>query len=87
MTKEVLGQKQSAKSTDAKTKEAIEATEYRDAYSIQEFCRRHNISNSTYYNLRNSGKGPREARVMTRVLITREAAADWRRQIEIPVTR
>jgi hypothetical protein len=64
--------------------EATEATENRDAYSIQEFCRRHNISNGTYYNLKNRGQGPREARAMTRVLITKEAAADWRKQIETP---
>jgi hypothetical protein len=58
------------------------STEQRDAYSIPEFCRRHNISTGTYYNLRNLGRGPREARAMNRVLITKEAAADWRRECE-----
>ena len=83
VTKEVPHQK-SAKSTEAQTKEAPESTEERDAYSIEEFCRRHNISNGTYYNLKNSGQGPREGRARKRVLISKEAAADWRKQIETP---
>jgi hypothetical protein len=58
------------------------STENQDAYSIDEFCRRHGISHGTYYNLRTLGLGPREARAMTRVLITKEAAADWRRERE-----
>jgi hypothetical protein len=49
-----------------------------DAYSIEEFCRRHSICRSTYYNLRESGDGPRERRAMGRVLITRESAQEWR---------
>jgi hypothetical protein len=60
------------------------STEERDAYSIGEFCRRHNISHGTYYTLKGNGKGPREGRAMRRVLISKEAAADWRRQIETP---
>jgi hypothetical protein len=59
-----------------------ESSEDRDAYSIDEFCRRHNISHGTYYNLKNRGLGPREARAMSRVIITKEAAADWRRERE-----
>jgi hypothetical protein len=54
----------------------------RDAYSIQEFCRRHSISHGTYYNMKNAGKGPREGHVLGRVLITKEAALAWRRKIE-----
>jgi hypothetical protein len=49
-----------------------------DAYSIEEFCRRHSISRGSYYNLRAAGTGPREKRVMTRVLISKEAALEWR---------
>jgi hypothetical protein len=56
--------------------------EDRDAYSIDEFCLRHGISHGTYYNLKNRGLGPREARAMTRVLITKESAAAWRRERE-----
>jgi len=59
-----------------------DSTENRDAYSIDEFCRRHGISHGTYYNLRTLGLGPREARALKRVLITKEAAANWRRDRE-----
>jgi hypothetical protein len=49
-----------------------------DAYSIPEFCRRHGICRGTFYNLRAAGAGPREKRVMSRVLISTEAAREWR---------
>jgi hypothetical protein len=52
-----------------------------DAYSIEEFCRRHSISRATYYNLKLAGKGPRESHALGRVLITRESARDWRERI------
>jgi hypothetical protein len=61
-----------------------ESTEDRDAYSIDEFCRRHGISHGTYYNLKALGLGPREGRAMKRVLISVESARDWRKQIETP---
>jgi hypothetical protein len=60
-----------------------ESTEHRDAYSIPEFCHRHNISRGTYYNLKSIGRGPRQARAMGRVIITIEAARDWRRDLEL----
>jgi hypothetical protein len=66
----------------ARKSDPTESTEDRDAYSIAEFCRRHNLSHGTYYNLKNRGLGPREARAMSRVIITKEAAADWRRERE-----
>jgi excisionase family DNA binding protein len=53
-----------------------------DAYAIESFCKAHGISRSTFYNLIRSGKGPRLMHVGTRVLISREAAADWRRNME-----
>jgi hypothetical protein len=52
-----------------------------DAYSIEEFCRRHSISRATYYNLKIAGKGPREGHALGRVLITKESAHDWREMI------
>jgi hypothetical protein len=52
------------------------------AFSIREFCAAHRISESMYYKLREAGLGPREARALTKVIITQEAAADWRRQRE-----
>jgi hypothetical protein len=51
------------------------------AFSIEEFCRRHSISRGTYFNLRAKGEGPREAHVLGRVLITKEAAKEWRLKI------
>jgi hypothetical protein len=53
-----------------------------DAYTIDEFCRRHMISRPTYNRLRASGRGPREIKLDQKVLITKEAAADWRRERE-----
>jgi hypothetical protein len=48
------------------------------AFSIQEFCDAHRISRAHYYNLRQRGQAPDEARVGDRVIITMEAAARWR---------
>jgi hypothetical protein len=52
----------------------------RAAYSIAEFCDAHSISESFYYKIREAGQGPREKRVLSRVLITAEDAAAWRRK-------
>jgi hypothetical protein len=49
-----------------------------DAYSIPEFCRRNSICRGTFYNMRAAGAGPTEKRAMGRVLITKEAALEWR---------
>jgi hypothetical protein len=54
----------------------------RKAYSIDEFCKAHGLSRSTYYNLKKLGLGPREMSVLTRKLISDEAAAEWRRERE-----
>jgi hypothetical protein len=51
-----------------------------DAYSIREFCERHNISTSFFHKLRHQGLGPRTLRLGSRVLITREAAKAWRKR-------
>lgn len=48
------------------------------AFSIPEFCDAHGVSRSFYFLLRKDGRGPRELRVGRRVLITRDAAAEWR---------
>jgi hypothetical protein len=53
-----------------------------DAYSIHEFCERHRISLQLYYKLRQKRLTPVEFRVGTRVLISKEAAAEWRRERE-----
>ena len=54
----------------------------KDAFSIDEFCTRHSISRSAFYNSLKDGTGPRTMKVGTRTLISREASADWRRQRE-----
>jgi predicted DNA-binding transcriptional regulator AlpA len=49
-----------------------------DAYSIEEFCRRHSISRGTFYNLQADGDAPQVRRVKSRVLISKESATEWR---------
>ncbi|RWN95178.1 MAG: AlpA family phage regulatory protein [Mesorhizobium sp.] len=57
-----------------------------EAYSIPEFCAAHRISRASFYNLINDGKAPRTMKVGTRVLISKEAAADWRKACEAAST-
>jgi hypothetical protein len=56
--------------------------EERDAYSIPVFCQRHDLSRAALYNAWKTGKGPRIMRLGTRVLISKEAAAQWRQELE-----
>jgi hypothetical protein len=48
------------------------------AFTIKEFCRTHRLSVSTYYKIQKFGFGPREKRIDSHVIITQEAAAEWR---------
>lgn len=48
---------------------------------IPEFCRRHRLGVATYYKLPPEQR-PREIRIGRKVLISREAAAEWRRRME-----
>jgi hypothetical protein len=52
------------------------------AFTIREFCEAHKISEAFYYKLKNEGWGPVEMHAGARVLISHEAAADWRRARE-----
>jgi predicted DNA-binding transcriptional regulator AlpA len=52
------------------------------AYSISEFCALHGISRSAFYKARDAGQAPKLMRLGTRVLVSREAAAEWRRARE-----
>jgi hypothetical protein len=54
-----------------------------DSYSIEEFCRRNSISRGTYYNMKAIGTAPVEKRAMGRVLITVEAAKEWRERVTL----
>jgi predicted DNA-binding transcriptional regulator AlpA len=51
-------------------------------YTIEEFCRAHRLSRSKLYQLWASGTGPRKMRIGAKVLISVEAATDWRRERE-----
>lgn len=56
---------------------------YRPAYTVAQFCADHNISRTHFYKLIKDGKGPRLMKKLgRRVLISAEAAADWRREME-----
>ena len=52
------------------------------AYSIPEFCQLHGISRSALYKSIKAGQAPRLMRVGSRILISKEAAAEWRRARE-----
>lgn len=48
-----------------------------DAFSISEFCQRHRISVQLFYKRRK--EMPKTINIGSRVLISREAAKNWRR--------
>ena len=53
------------------------------AMSVDEFCRAHAICRASFYNLLKRGAAPRVMRVGGRVLVSTEAAAEWRRRMEV----
>lgn len=52
-------------------------------YSVQGFCDEHGISRNHLYRLWGNGEGPAFMRVGRRRLITVEAAAAWRKRMEV----
>jgi hypothetical protein len=60
----------------------VNAADHADAYSVEEFCARHRISPQLFYKLKPLGLMPATFNVGARVLISREAAAAWRRARE-----
>ena len=54
----------------------------RAALSVTEFCMSHGISRALFYLLLRDGSGPRVMRVRGRVLISTEAASEWRQRME-----
>jgi hypothetical protein len=60
----------------------LNAADDADAYSIDEFCARHRISPQLFYKLKPKGLMPVTFTVGSRVLISKEAAAAWRRERE-----
>ncbi|ARP85779.1 helix-turn-helix transcriptional regulator [Bordetella genomosp. 9] len=55
---------------------------HKATWTIPQFCDSHNISRTHLYDLIKQGKGPRLMKLGRRTLISAEAAADWRRQME-----
>lgn len=52
-------------------------------YTVDEFCAAHGeISRAFFYKLVKQGKGPRLMKCGNRTLITAEAAAEWRTEME-----
>jgi hypothetical protein len=66
--------------TGRKLAHGTSVTNEGDAYSIVEFCERHRISKQLFYKFRD--QMPATFNVGNRVLISREAAAAWRRERE-----
>jgi predicted DNA-binding transcriptional regulator AlpA len=60
----------------------IQANHPKCAFSIEEFCRAHGISRAMFFKIMKEGTGPRTMLVGSRRLVSDEAAADWRRQME-----
>ena len=54
----------------------------KQSFSIREFCELHAISRSLFYVLREKGEAPRVMKVGRRTLISAEAAAEWRKNME-----
>jgi len=53
-----------------------------EAFTIPEFCTAYRFSRAMYFKEKRAGRGPRELKVGRRVVITKEAAADWAHQRE-----
>jgi hypothetical protein len=52
------------------------------AFTVDEFCTSHRLSRSALYRAWREGIGPRFFRNGSRILISAEAAAAWRRERE-----
>lgn len=59
---------------------SLESADDTDVFTVNEFCARHRISVQLFY--KNRKQMPRTFNVGTRVLISKEAAAAWRRKRE-----
>ena len=52
------------------------------AYSVEEFCKAHCISRGLFYLLLQRGSGPKIMKLGRRTLVSAEAAAKWREQMQ-----
>jgi hypothetical protein len=71
-------------SSRAKRSDVLAIEDAADAMSIERFCQRHDISQPTYFKLRQLGLGPDEMRFGRVVRISDEAARRWRAAREKP---
>lgn len=56
----------------------IELDEENQVYTVAEFCKVHRISRSTFERYLKKGDGPKIMKFPGRILISKEAAAEWR---------
>ena len=80
--KNAPGSETTKKSSNAKTKaetvaEMMAAGIAPRSFSIDVFCARHGLSGTTYRKMRDLGIGPKETRVLDRILITVEHENQW----------
>lgn len=52
------------------------------AQSVENFCRSHGFSRAMFYRLRQMGRAPQTMTVGRRVLVSAEAAAQWRGEMQ-----
>lgn len=52
------------------------------AFTVEEFAEAFRLSRATVYNMWRDGTGPARMRVRGRVVISRDAADEWRRRCE-----
>jgi hypothetical protein len=77
-----------ANQTKAEAAAALQAAGIaRKAFTIPQFCARNgDFSEGFYRKMRKQGLGPRETRILDRVIITEDAETDWRREREAAST-
>ncbi len=51
-------------------------------FTVDQFCRSHNMSRATFYEIAKRGDGPTLMKVGKRTYVSAEAAAEWRRRME-----
>jgi predicted DNA-binding transcriptional regulator AlpA len=61
---------------------ADEVTFDQKAYSVEQFCRQHDISRAFFYLMLARNTGPRTMKVGRRTLISESAAQEWREGLE-----
>ena len=82
-----IGSEKRPKKTPPKKKQSVALVPNAAAYNVENSARRTASRRACTTSCRAKGLGPREARALSKVIITQEAAADWRRQREAHSTR